>query len=493
MSSLSLETSESDDILHRKTTMNGEARVPDGTETAKKKFIIRLLTEFHKSGTFTFRIEKIIKRVSTEIKINTQCTILPGRVIISFPEDQNESPSKKPSYTFSTAADDLVVATFIDLVKIDHLERLYYDLVSKRVDLYDANDRLRRIENAASVYNDHVKLLSRFFISASCAIMFYGGSWIDGAVGGILGMLTALTDEFSEKIPGITYVLPFINSLVVGLVGTLVDRWVFNGGNNIAGLCTKAYLLGGSVFQFPGLMITFAFLELYSGQTMYGATKLIHGICQASQIGFGLAMGYLLVAEEADTPLSFEYGCSDSVDKVWDVIFIPLYTISLGIPLNSSMEQFIGSVISSIVAYVVYNGLDLMRLPIEIVPLFTAIALTTTSRLYAWFNGNEKPIVYTMMGLMMLTPGTMGVTGSFNTSMGESVTDGLAFTMRMIIAGVSISVGVFITLIPNLSWCWHHMRSERSSSNLNNENSHSLLQDDIEMSNRDRMRKETTL
>ena len=99
MSSLSLETSESDDILHRKTTMNGEARVPDGTETAKKKFIIRLLTEFHKSGTFTFRIEKIIKRVSTEIKINTQCTILPGRVIISFPEDQNESPSKKPSYT----------------------------------------------------------------------------------------------------------------------------------------------------------------------------------------------------------------------------------------------------------------------------------------------------------------------------------------------------------------------------------------------------------
>ena len=49
MSSLSLETSESDDILHRKTTMNGEARVPDGTETAKKKFIIRLLTEFHKS------------------------------------------------------------------------------------------------------------------------------------------------------------------------------------------------------------------------------------------------------------------------------------------------------------------------------------------------------------------------------------------------------------------------------------------------------------
>ena len=122
-----------------------------------------------------------------------------------------------------------MVATFIDLVKIDHLERLYCDLVSKRVDLYDANDRLRRIENAASVYNDHVKLLSRFFISASCAIMFYGGSWIDGAVGGILGMLTALTDEFSEKIPGITYVLPFINSLVVGLVwytrGSMGFQW----------------------------------------------------------------------------------------------------------------------------------------------------------------------------------------------------------------------------------------------------------------------------
>ena len=117
-----------------------------------------------------------------------------------------------------------------------------------------------------------------------------------------------------------------------------VDVWlnIFQDANDGNGLCAKAYLLGGSVFTFPGLMITLAFLELYSGQTMYGSTKLIHGICQASQIGFGLAMGYLIMAESSATPLSFEYGCSNPVDKVWDVIFIPLYTISLGIQFNST-------------------------------------------------------------------------------------------------------------------------------------------------------------
>ena len=485
----SSEITDLEDVLHRKSTMLGDARIPDSTETAKKKFIIRLLTEFHKSGTFTFRIEKIIKRISKEIEIVTTCSILPGRVIISFQEDLNFDPSKSASYTFSTASDDFVVASLIDLVKIDLLERLYFDLLSKKIDFFDANERLYKIEKAGCLYNDQIKFLSRFFISATCSTMFYGGSWIDGAVSGILGMITALIDERSENVPGVTYILPFVNSFVVGIAGTLAERYVFDEANEGDGLCAKAYLLGGSVFTFPGLMITLAFLELYSGQTVYGSTKLIHGICQASQIGFGLAMGYLVVSENSATPLSFEYGCSYSVGKVWDATFIPIYIISLGIQFNSSMEQFIGSVITSIVAYVVGDALDIFEMPFEVVPFVTAIMITTTARLYAWFNGNERPIIYIITGLMMVTPGAMGVNGSFNTSMGESITDGLAFTMRMILIGITIAIGVFITLIPKLSWISSLSGAERSSSE-------SILhdgrnEDDIELS--DRMRSYSAL
>ena len=60
------------------TTMLGEVMVPDSTLTSKKKFMIRLLIEFHKSGLMTFRTEKLLKRIAKALDIITTCTIQPG-------------------------------------------------------------------------------------------------------------------------------------------------------------------------------------------------------------------------------------------------------------------------------------------------------------------------------------------------------------------------------------------------------------------------------
>ena len=46
----------------------------------------------------------------------------------------------------------------------------------------------------------------------------------------------------------------------------------------------------------------------------------------------------------------------------------------------------------------------------------------------------------------------MGVNGSFDTSMGASVGSGLLFTLKMAMVAVSIAIGVFISLIPRVTW-----------------------------------------
>ena len=120
--------------------------------------------------------------------------------------------------------------------------------------------------------------------------------------------------------------------------------------------------------------------------------------------------------------------------------------------MNSSLKQFAGSIIISVIAYSTGIILDAVDIPFEVTPFLTAIVITTSARLYAWCNGNERPIIYIITGLMMVTPGAMGVSGSFNTSMGDSINTGLSFTARMITIGIGIAIGVFISLIPNLSW-----------------------------------------
>ena len=157
--------------------------------------------------------------------------------------------------------------------------------------------------------------------------------------------------------------------------------------------------------NFPGLMIAVSFLELYSGQTIYGATKFIHGISIASMVGFGLALGYLVCAKQSSTPISFANGCTSPVSPAWYLLIFPIYMLVISIRCNSTWNQVPGQLFVMALGFMTTNYLNGMSVPFEITPFVGAIVITSAGRLFAWMNKNERPIVYIMAGLMILTPG----------------------------------------------------------------------------------------
>lgn len=86
-----------------------------------------------------------------------------------------------------------------------------------------------------------------------------------------------------------------------------------------------------------------------------------------------------------------------------------------------------------------------------VVPLIGGIAVTVVARTYSHFRGNLRPFIYIISGLLILVPGGIGVKGMSNVWSGD-VSTGMEFTFNMVMIGVSLSIGVFLSLLPRKSW-----------------------------------------
>ena len=108
---------------------------------------------------------------------------------ISFHEGLTLDPTSSASFTFS-------VEYAIHLYKLAALEQLCFDLTSHKIDFFDADEALTRIKD-----DDYPGQRSRkmkfALVSMSCftcSLLFFGGSWVDCTLSGLLGGLSHLIE-----------------------------------------------------------------------------------------------------------------------------------------------------------------------------------------------------------------------------------------------------------------------------------------------------------
>ena len=182
----------------------------------------------------------------------------------------------------------------------------------------------------------------------------------------------------------------------------------------------------------------------------YGPTKLIYGISQASQIGFGLTLGYQIVSSNDTIPYSFSHGCRAPIPVTANILLLPVAAAAFASLMGADKSQMIGLLLSSCVGDYTAFVLSDWGINSDAIPFLAAIAVTLASRLFAYFNFKERPLVYIINGLLVLVPGGVGVRGM--SSMWTDAQSGLEFTTRMLLIGVCLAMGVFVALIPSKKW-----------------------------------------
>lgn len=283
--------------------------------------------------------------------------------------------------------------------------------------------------------------------SFSATTLFFGGTWLDGIIAGFLGLVVYVGGTFCEKYHGLAEIECFISSFLVSSISSFLDRYAFHGR-----LCLFGQLFGGVVWLLPGLSITIAILEIYSRMIVYGSSRLMYGISQALQLGFGLAVGYKVIYTELEIPESFENGCHSPIDPLFGFLLLPIAAASMGVIINADWNQLPGMIMCAGVGQFVSFWLKDGRAHLgeEAVPLIAALCATATARLFAYYT-KQRPLVYIIGGLLVLVPGGVGVRGMSQMWSGNSST-GMEFTFKMLMIGVSLAIGVFVALIPRKQW-----------------------------------------
>ena len=131
-------------------------------------------------------------------------------------------------------------------------------------------------------YGFGIQLFTYALVSSSFAL-FFGGSWLDAAASGVIGVMLKFLDRAIRR----TEANAFLSSLLCACLGGL-----------LAGLAVKLRLgddagmisIGNIMLLIPGVALTNSLRDMFSGNTISGLMRFIESILLALTIAFGFAL-----------------------------------------------------------------------------------------------------------------------------------------------------------------------------------------------------------
>ena len=175
----------------------------------------------------------------------------------------------------------------INMNLIYELNNLCRRICAEKMPLSQVAEELKRLEARTKPYSPTIRtvlyVLAPFIFS-----LFFGGAWQDALCAAAVGLIVRVVEMFFARFPINRFVATFVSSTVGG---------VFVNLSAVAHLSLHADLVGiGTIMLLiPGMALTNAARDLFSGDTICGLLRFVEVIMISTAIaaGFGLA-GVLL-------------------------------------------------------------------------------------------------------------------------------------------------------------------------------------------------------
>lgn len=173
-----------------------------------------------------------------------------------------------------------------DLHRLEQLNQLSRRICAGHLSLAETEAALEEIL-ATPQYGFGVQLFTYALISSSFSL-FFGGSWLDAAASGIIGVMLKYLDRLIRR----TEANAFLSALLCSCLGGL-----------LAGLAVKLRLghsadmisIGNIMLLIPGVALTNSLRDMFSGNTISGLMRFIEAVLLALTIAFGFALAASLM------------------------------------------------------------------------------------------------------------------------------------------------------------------------------------------------------
>ena len=173
-----------------------------------------------------------------------------------------------------------------DLHRLELLNQLSRRICAEHLSLEETREALREIENDRQ-YSFPAQLLTYVLISSSFSL-FFGGSWLDAAASGVVGVVLKCLDGLIRRTRANAFLSALLCSCLGGLLAGLAVK--FGLGDNV-----EMISIGNIMLLIPGVALTNSLRDMFSGNTISGLMRCIEAVLLALTIAFGFALAAGLV------------------------------------------------------------------------------------------------------------------------------------------------------------------------------------------------------
>mmetsp|Transcript_41195 Transcript_41195/g.60989 ORF Transcript_41195/g.60989 Transcript_41195/m.60989 type:complete len:748 (-) Transcript_41195:196-2439(-) len=275
-------------------------------------FTMRTAIELHRAWHMTLLTSKILQQVKDRFKIRMTWNL--GVIRLKFRvEDGGYELHRKVPYDYDSEYQDIYMKIAVALVEghINVHEALIYQTETK--------SGTHTARSGLFLRDFPGRLILYPMQAATCAVIFFGGDWMDAAIAAVAGFVAGSVEYFLSTVGGEAKILIDIAAgTATGMVGGLFYR--FHEPN-----CLSAIFLGTLYWFFYGTAFVIGLLEIIAGELETGVTRFIAVSVKTFVLCLGASFGMLLVLKNPSaTWLESSESCGDiNLDTHW--WRIPLY------------------------------------------------------------------------------------------------------------------------------------------------------------------------
>ncbi|KAK3808975.1 MAG: hypothetical protein J3R72DRAFT_464308 [Linnemannia gamsii] len=394
----------------------------------RQDYVLRLARAMIKFGAPSHRLEDAVDHTARTLELNLQCIYMPNVMIIAFTDYE----------THTSETHLLKVSAGLDMYKFAQVHQILKMVTHSAMPVEEAIMKLDAINAEKDLWPRWLIILSYATASACTTPMFFKGSWVDAGVSFLIGGTVGMMAWLSEKVPSYAHICEITMSVVVAFVAeALHDR-----------VCRSAVKWGGIVMLLPGYTITCSILELSSRHMISGSVRLFYAIIFSLLLGYGLTIGASLwmLFDHSSTTESVPTLCTESLDPKWNILFVPIFAITLNIWLKAHPRQWILATVLSIIGYMVsYSASTWAQAKTEVSSALASFAIGLCGNLYQRAT-HQLTFQAVVCAVFFLVPGSLGLKGAM-ALFTDDMAGGVNFALEMVITAIAISVGLFASAL----------------------------------------------
>ncbi|ODV79471.1 pheromone-regulated membrane [Suhomyces tanzawaensis NRRL Y-17324] len=305
----------------------------------RQRFIMRMCRALMLFGAPTHRLEEYMIMTSRVLEIDGQFIYFPGCMIVSFGD----------AATRTSEVHLVRCAQGVNLSKLSDTHRIYKGVIHDLLGVEEAALKLEELLRKKNMYPPWLCVFLYGLGSAMVCPFAFGGGWVDlpiaFGVGLCVGYLQFIVSSISNLYSSVFEVTAsIVVAFIARAIGSIHHGSIF---------CFSAIAQGSLALILPGYIILTGSLELQSRNLVAGSVRMFYAIIYSLFLGFGITLGGALYGwVDKNSVSANKCGDDHSMDDKWKILFVPMFSLSLGLINQARWQQLPVMIFISCVGYI---------------------------------------------------------------------------------------------------------------------------------------------